>query len=292
MTARKTKAGASPGPPGDNGFSLISEAKLFELYVALLKCRLLEEHIRSLSRPGKLPARCRRSLGRAAPAVGAVIDLRPEDTLSVCDGGLSVSLAQGVPPRHLYAALYPDAANARGAAGVVQLKAAVRAAAAAKEERNGRIAVVFCGAEGKTGAVQTAWREAMRRADAENLPIVFVDCCDAGTRYRGGRGKHYDFPGIVVDGNDVVAIYRVASEAIAHARRGNGPTLVECEFVRLSGTRKRGGEPADDPVRNLENYLSRKGLFRQHLKAEVTTKFQRQLRTIQGFSALRAGAHG
>jgi TPP-dependent pyruvate/acetoin dehydrogenase alpha subunit len=52
-----------------------------------------------------------------------------------------------------------------------------------------------------------------------------------------------------VDGNDVVAVYRVASEAIAHARKGHGPTLIDC---RLS-------IPAD-PLQNMRNYLIGKGL--------------------------------
>ncbi len=52
------------------------------------------------------------------------------------------------------------------------------------------------------------------------------------------KAQAYGFPGITVDGNDVVAVYRVASEAIARARKGAGPTLIECKTYRWYGTRR------------------------------------------------------
>jgi TPP-dependent pyruvate/acetoin dehydrogenase alpha subunit len=59
----------------------------------------------------------------------------------------------------------------------------------------------------------------------------------------------YAFPFISVDGNDVAAAYRVASEAVTHARKGNGPTLIDC---RLS--------TPGDPIENMRKYLIGKGL--------------------------------
>jgi pyruvate dehydrogenase E1 component alpha subunit len=56
-------------------------------------------------------------------------------------------------------------------------------------------------------------------------------------------------PSISVDGNDVVAVYRVATEAIAHARKGHGPTLIDCQLVNPG-----------DPLQNMKKYLMRKGL--------------------------------
>jgi pyruvate dehydrogenase E1 component alpha subunit len=92
------------------------------------------------------------------------------------------------------------------------------------------------------------------------------------------------FPRITVDANDVVAVYRVASEAIAHARKGNGPTLIVCKTYRLNehstaGSRKQAAtlqmeSPEDhDPILNMEKYLAGKGLFRKQLKASIAADF-------------------
>jgi TPP-dependent pyruvate/acetoin dehydrogenase alpha subunit len=76
------------------------------------------------------------------------------------------------------------------------------------------------------------------------------------------------FPAIAVDGNDVVAVYRVATESIAHARRGNGPTLIECMVERSK---------SHDPIRKMEAYLMRRGLFSKGMKVEIADRFTRQL---------------
>jgi len=65
----------------------------------------------------------------------------------------------------------------------------------------------------------------------------------------------------------VVAVYRVSTEAIAHARKGNGPTLIECI---LDGS---------DPILKMEEYLKRKSLFSEGMKREVMASFARELET-------------
>ncbi len=294
MIARKKQAAAPAAPPGNNEFSLICEAKLLELYRALLQCRMFDEHARALLKQNKLPASCRRSLGREASAVGVAIDLLPEDTLAVSHG-LSALLVRGEPLRQLYASLCSYAGNGRSTAGSAWVKttarAAVQAAETAKAEKSHRVAVVFCGAQGGKSPAPASWRKAMRRAGAGSLPMIFVCHSDSDAKDRDWKAERYGFPGIVVDGNDVVAIYRVASEAIAHARRGNGPTLIECRITRQRGAAKRPDRPAGDPVFNLENYLSRKGLFTAELKAEVTARFKRKLQSAQRVLAPGAGAH-
>ena len=72
---------------------------------------------------------------------------------------------------------------------------------------------------------------------------------------------------IPVDGADVVAVYRVATESISHARRGNGPTLIDCLPYCIEG------EPKDDPLRKMEVYLSHKGLFDPKLKSGTDAAF-------------------
>jgi len=80
------------------------------------------------------------------------------------------------------------------------------------------------------------------------------------------KTKDYAFPSIAVDGNDVVAIYRVASEAIVRARKGHGPTLIVCRRWA-----------AGDPLMNMEKYLIHKGLFNEQRKQQVAASLSREL---------------
>ncbi len=288
MTTRKKQA----APPGNGGFSLVSRARLLELYAALLQCRMLEERAGVLLARDGLPAS--RRLGCEASAVGVAIGLLPEDTLAVCHGSLSIHFMRGIPLRQLYASLRPAGAcagKARRAAGASQHLAAIQPAAASQTDKAHRVAVVFCGAPAWKDAAHASWRQAMRRAGAGSLPVVFVRHSDADAKNRDRQAEHSGFPSIVVDGNDVVAIYRVASEAIAHARRGNGPTLIDCRITRQRGEGMPSGRLAGDPVLNLENYLAQRGLFAAKLKAEIAARFKRRLRSAQGFFAPGAGPH-
>jgi pyruvate dehydrogenase E1 component alpha subunit len=102
------------------------------------------------------------------------------------------------------------------------------------------------------------------------------------------------FPAIAVDGNDVVAVYRVATESIARARRGGGPTLITCKICTESkpGALRghSGADPvnshtreaaelwkAGDPIHKMELYLTQKGLFREEWKREIVAAFSREL---------------
>ena len=85
------------------------------------------------------------------------------------------------------------------------------------------------------------------------------------------RGQSYDMPGVVVDGNDVIAVFETVSEAVNRARRGEGPTLVESKTYRFFGHSKsdprvyRSREEeqmwmAKDPIPRFANLLKEKGM--------------------------------
>ena len=82
---------------------------------------------------------------------------------------------------------------------------------------------------------------------------------------------------MIVDGDDAVAVYRVATEAIAHARRGGRPTLIECKPWPLADAQPGKRRKPTDPISNMETYLTRKGLFDKKFKSAVTTAFRREL---------------
>jgi pyruvate dehydrogenase E1 component alpha subunit len=110
-----------------------------------------------------------------------------------------------------------------------------------RDER--RVAVAWFG-EGASARGDT--HEGMNFAGVRNLPVVFI--CDNnqwaystpthleyGVEHLADRAQAYGFEGVVVDGTDVLAVYREAKRAIEKARDGGGPTLIECQTLRMEG---------------------------------------------------------
>jgi pyruvate dehydrogenase E1 component alpha subunit len=135
--------------------------------------------------------------------------------------------------------------------------------------------------------IRELWQEALHVASEENLPLVFVRVgVDGRGKEKKGKAKGFGVPDMNVDGNDVVAVYRVASEAIAHARKGNGATLIECIPFRVAGVESGQSGCEGDPLLNIEKYLGRKGLFKPEFKAEVVAGFERELEVAVEFGTL------
>ena len=250
MTAKsKQRAAPAASLPAQDGFSLIPDSTLLALYAAMLKYRTIAGRSRIRLKQSKLIGSRSSILGHEAAAVGVAIDLLPEDTIAPARWAHS-------PFREINPSLTVAAT----------LNLATRAALAHKDKKNSRIAVAF--STGRPASL-SAWRKALSLAAAQNLPILFVSPLpldsqppDFQRQIKGEdiplKTKNYAFPVLAVDGNDVVAVYRVASEAIAHARKGHGPSLIVCRRWN-----------AGDPLLNMENYLIRKGLYSQQLKRQI-----------------------
>jgi TPP-dependent pyruvate/acetoin dehydrogenase alpha subunit len=151
---------------------------------------------------------------------------------------------------------------------------AAGAALAAKLQGSDAVSICFFG-DGATN--EGAWHEGLNIAAVWQLPVVFV--CEnnlyaASTPFHeafnvpsvASRAAAYGMPGVVVDGNDVLAVHAAAGEAIARARRGGGPTLLECLTYRLCGhsrsdprTYRSKEEEAEwqtrDPIPNFAAHL-------------------------------------
>ena len=130
--------------------------------------------------------------------------------------------------------------------------------------KNRRIAVAFT-----PNKLDSAWNEALDRASVDRLPILFITWRRSSSLSGNGSvpdSRKYSFPTITVDGCDVVAVYRVASEAIEHARKDHGGTHIDCI-----------AEKGEDPIRKMEHYLAAKGLFTSELKRRAATA-RKQLR--------------
>jgi pyruvate dehydrogenase E1 component alpha subunit len=274
-------AAAETAPAVSEGFSLISNEKLLALYSNLLKCRLLAERARDVS---GLSGLFSGALGWEAAAAGVAIDLTAEDTLATAQGNLAPALVKGA-PLEFFAGLIAgdvrvDAGLAQGygplnvIAGTAESAAAMNIATgvalANKVQSNGRVAVAFCG-EGRESL--DLWSEALEFAGAHELPILFV--CQNRDEAVDGQlsaeeiaesAEAAKIPSMPVDGSDVVAVYRVAYESIGRARRGRGPTVIDCRM----GARA-------DAIAQMETYLGRKGIFREERKQEVLASFEKEL---------------
>src|SRR5262245_51068635 len=153
---------------------------------------------------------------------------------------------------------------------------------------------------GEGATAEGAWHEAMGFAGIHQLPVVFV--CE-NNQYAisihqrrevpvadvAAKAAGYGMPGVVVDGNDIFAVYAAAREAMDRARGGGGPTLLECKTYRLrphsnadDDRKYRSAAEVDewrarDPIVRLERYLLAEGLvtpediagYRQEIAAEV-----------------------
>jgi TPP-dependent pyruvate/acetoin dehydrogenase alpha subunit len=229
MTATMTEFASA-----DEGFSLISNRKLLSLYAAMLACRRIADMPRERLGENRAVHRASFLRGHEAAAVGAAIDLLPGDT--VAPAVLTDSALMAINP---------------GVQVAPSFALAVRAAH--KNTDVNKITLLF--SSRKRGS-ESSWLNALTLAGDSNLPVLFVSLDRPATPQDAAavesiriKRKGYAMPSICVDGNDVVAVYRVASESIAHARNGHGPTLIDC---RLSSV--------GDPLEGMRNYLIGKGL--------------------------------
>ena len=201
---------------------------------------------------------------------------------------VTAGLVKGVPLNRIVAQLYADRVSARdplhnivaSAHASEQLHTATSVALANKREKNTNVVVAFtC----KAATALGAWHEALTFSAGQSLPIIFV----VENNHRPARARSdwedftlkaqsYGLPGITVDGNDVVAVYRVACESLQRVRRGDGPVLVEGKTYRTPGQTALGSM-FDDPLTHMEQYLTAKKLFPARLKNRLVQQFSQKL---------------
>ncbi len=305
-----TSNGSSNG-----GNPLISNEKLKQMYSTMAKCRQMEEQARALKKQARFKGNYYAAVGQEATAVGSAIDLRPEDTVAPSHRDFILNFIKGVPLNAMFSQLYgrstsPDKGRSAPAhAGYAPLNIITPASTIAAQlnigtgmvmanqmKKNDNVVIAYSG-EGSTSL--GFWHEALNFAGVRNLPIVYI--CQNNLWAESVSVKlqtkvddislkaiGYGFPGITVDGNDAVAVYRVAQEAIARARSGGGPTLIEAKTYRWYGhseidpAKYRSAEEveewkAKDPLLAMERYLTGKGLFSAEWKQQLQEEFAKEL---------------
>jgi TPP-dependent pyruvate/acetoin dehydrogenase alpha subunit len=227
----------------------------------MLLMRATEERALTLYRQGKVPGSYYDGRGQEAISVGSAFALGPRDRTCILHRDLGAHLIRGVRPGRVLAQMMGRAGGVTGgrdgnmhfgdkelgAVGMVSMlpdMALVTCglALAFQMRKEPRVAMTWFG-EGSTANGQ--WHEAMNVAGVKKLPAVFIlennqfaystpnereFAVDVVERARG-----YGFPGVKVDGNDVEAVFYAAAEACERARRGEGPTLIEAETMRMHG---------------------------------------------------------
>jgi pyruvate dehydrogenase E1 component alpha subunit len=233
-----------------------------EMYHSMRLIRRFEERVNELYLQGRIPSTLHLYIGQEAVATGMCANLRQSDYVLSTHRPHGHSLAKGVAPREIMAELFgkvTGCCRAKGGSmhvgdidvGVLPAIAIVGGnipiasgvGLATKMQGAGNVAVAFFG---DGAANEGAWHEGMNIAAIWDLPVIFV--CEnnlyaASTPFSvafkiehvADRAAAYGMPGVTVDGNDVLAVYRAGRKAIERARRGEGPTLIECLTYRLCG---------------------------------------------------------
>ena len=240
----------------------VSAETLLDMYRTVTRINACDERLRGLLNQGKIFIFYYSPRGQEVIPAAVSACLGPDDYVVTTYRGLHDEIAKGAPLRELMAEILGRSdGTCRGKGGPMHISdprsgvmvttgvvgggipIANGLALAAKMKADGRVAVVYFG----DGAANIGgFHEALNLAAVWGLPVVFV--CQ-NNRYGeftplhetqrieqlSARAAGYGIPGTTVDGNDPVAMYSAASEAVARARAGGGPTLIEAMTYRFMG---------------------------------------------------------
>jgi pyruvate dehydrogenase E1 component alpha subunit len=295
---------------------------LLELYRKTSLLKQNDERFRSAFQSGRIVGTYYSARGQEVIPSAISVNLRPEDYICTIYRGVHDSLAKGVPVRELWAEIAGRATGTckgkggpmhitHPASGVMVTTGVVGSsmpianglALAAQILKQDRVAVAYFG----DGASNIgAFHESLNMASIWKLPVVFV--CQNNryaehTKYEyctsvdqiAKRAAGYSMPGIHVDGNDPLAMYAAAKEAIDRARAGGGPTLIEAMTFRFHGhllgdmdAYMDPGEKdiwkAKDPVPAFRSWLIAEGLASEDELATIDSTISAEIDEAVSFA--------
>jgi pyruvate dehydrogenase E1 component alpha subunit len=261
-----------------NGSSPSSGETLRKLYAALLRCRLVQERAR-LSHSTEYEL----ALGHEAVTAGTTADLGAEDTIAASARNLAALVARGLPLTTLLKEL--DSAGGvlasitRPSLPEDPFNLGTGIALAHRLQKKQNVVVAFCE---KEIVSLDPWHEALKFAGVHKLPMLYVVKSAAPNEQLSGdqpayleqfsfMARDYGFPGIIVDGRDVVAVWRVAQESIHRARNGAGPTLIDCRT-----------ESARDPLEHMEHYMRKRNVWDREWKDKTEAGIAGEIQKAAG----------
>jgi pyruvate dehydrogenase E1 component alpha subunit len=261
----------------------LTKDKLVEMCKRMLEIRFFEEKVFDLYAQNLVSGTIHLYLGEEAVAVGVCSILRKDDYITSTHRGHGHCIAKGAELKRTMAEILGKktgyckgkggsmhiadfSIGMLGATAVVGagLPIAVGAGLSAKLRKTDQVVACFFG-EGASN--QGTFHESINMASTWKLPVIFV--CEnnlyaMGTRQStvmaienvADRAVAYGIPGVVVDGNDVLAVYEATQRAVERARKGEGPTLIECKTYRHKGHSRV--DPAKyRPKEEVEEWLAK-----------------------------------
>lgn len=303
--------------------SMYSKDLLAEMFRRMNLVREFELRAIAERRAGLIPGFIHSCVGQEATAVGACLALQPGDTITSTHRGHGHLIGKGGDPRYMMAELAarsPGYCLGRGgslhisdydlgilgANGIVAggIPIAVGAALAFAMRKQPNIALAFFG-DGATN--EGAFHEAANQAGVWNLPVVFF--CEnnlygegtpqhkqAAVKDLAVRAASYGFEGVIVDGNDILAVYAATLAAAERARSGGGPTFIEAKTYRVRGHYE--GDPQvyrtveeieswkrKDPIPTFRKRLVEEGDFNDGDLEEIEGSVFKQLDEAVAFAA-------
>jgi len=295
----------------------LSAQDLTKLHRGMLLGRRLDERMIRLQRQGRIgtfaPIK-----GQEAAQVGAVSTLRPSDWMVPSFRETAAMLWRGWPIEKLLLLFAGYLEGGQPAPGqndlpitipvATQLPHAVGLAYAAQYRGDDAVVMAFCG-DGATS--EGDFHEALNFAGVWHVPVVFVVQNNqwaisvplkkqTHSRTIAQKALAYGLPGLQVDGNDVLAVHVACREAVERARRGDGPTLIECVTYRLGvhttaddPTKYRSVEEVEawerkDPLTRFGVYLQKKNLLDEGLADAVDAEIAAAVERFEAFGAADA----
>lgn len=295
--------------------SNIDKQLLLNMYRKMLAAREFEEQLYYLFMTIKMPGTMHQTTGQEAVAVGVISALNPEDYVTSTHRGHAHCIAKGLSINEMMAEMFAkNTGSCKGMGGSLHLSdikrgmigafgivgagipIATGAALSAKVRKSGQIAINFLG----DGAVnEGVFHESLNMASLWNLPVVYIienNCyalsmtneLSSAVINLASRGCAYNIPGIRVDGNNVVAVYKAAKKAAQLARNGEGPTILECVTYRIRGhsrfepAKYRPPEEVEfwknkDPIIRLENALIKHEVVNQNKLEAIRTEIIKKI---------------
>lgn len=302
--------------------------KLLEMHKKMLTIRRFEEKAVELFNAGDLPGGSHPYIGEEAVAVGVCANLRPDDRITSTHRGHGHCIAKGGDLKRMMAELQGKetgyckgkggsmhiadfSIGILGANGIVGagLPIAAGSGLAAKMQGTDQVTACFFG---DGAANQGGFHSSVNLAAVWKLPVVYV--CEnnmyavttpaayaLSVEDVADRGAAYGIPGVAVDGQDVMAVYEAAREAVERARRGDGPSLIECKTYRYLGhmlgeeaffgpdIRYRSDEEIErwkerDPIALFEAKLAQMGVLTDEDSATIDAEIKNSIEEAVAFA--------
>ncbi len=293
----------------------LAAEQMLELYRYLMLTRLVEERLVNLYRQTKVVGGVFRSLGQEATAVGTAYALAPGDFIAPLIRDLGAVLVKGIRPREIFAQYMAKVWGPsegrdlnihfgnmdKGFIGPIShlgdmIPVMTGIALAGRMQRKNLVAVAYIGDGGmSTGA----FHEGLNFAAVQRLPVIIVaeynhyaystpTSKQTAVTHLAEKAAGYGIPGLIVDGNDIIACYEVMRRATELARDGGGSVLIEAKTYRRKGHAEHDDQryiPAGelemwekrDPVDRYTRHLISTGTATRERLEEITADVQREI---------------